>query len=91
MVCEDSQAREKQQQDDQDNADADIEGGVVSLIILNVRTISYNYLHLVTAVSAPRVSAAFLSIITSEVLGARIPPRIVIRLSVANYKIRRHF
>ena len=37
MVCEDSQAREKQQQDDQDNADADIEGGVVSLIILNVR------------------------------------------------------
>ena len=37
MVCEDSQAREKQQQDDQDNADADIEGGVVSLIIINVR------------------------------------------------------
>ena len=37
MVCEDSQTREKQQHDDQDNADADIESGVVSLIILNVR------------------------------------------------------
>ena len=38
MVCEDSQAREKQKHDDQDNADANIEGGVVSLIILNVRS-----------------------------------------------------
>ena len=38
MVCEDSQTREKQQHDDQDNADADIEGSMVSLIIiLNVR------------------------------------------------------
>ena len=36
MVWEDSQAREKKQHDDQDNADANIEGGVVSLIILNV-------------------------------------------------------
>ena len=36
VVGKNSQTREKQHQDDQDHADSDIEGGVVSLIILNV-------------------------------------------------------
>ena len=36
VVGKNSQTREKQNQDDQEHADSDIEGSVVSLIILNV-------------------------------------------------------
>ena len=37
MVGKDSQTREKQQEQDQAHAHSNIEGGVVSLIIVNVR------------------------------------------------------
>ena len=84
MIGENSQAREKQEADGQEHADYDVEGGVVRLITLISLQRSRGG-HLVTAVPAPLVSAASLSVITREVLSAGVPPGVIIDLAVTNH------